>query len=535
MKDTEYALVVSGNGGDIYNNVNARTSSLGGYSDGQCGISTTAGSSWEMLPDSDIAFKVGQSWHQQSLSFNARTRLLGLSQVCQTFTPGTSHYLSYVSIPLSRVLSKINFVTVSIYNVDDNHKPTGSPLCYATRSASGMSSGSSWQTFGFVPGCHLSAGTEYALVVSATDGVEVCYNTVGSYDAGQRGISIDGGATWQMMTDQDLAFKETQGPWCEYYSSNTPALDVYGQYYAYQTFTPTMTHYLEYVSLLVHKIGSPNYTISVALYNTDTNHRPTGSPLCSTTYLTSWLARTSLNKPKWTTFVFPSGCEVLAGTEYAIVVSGDGGSSVSKIMLAANPTGGYAGGQSGCSSDSGTSWARLPCADAAFMEGQLTWREQNPSYSSRGSQLPISGNARVSQTFIPLTSHYFNYVSIPLYKTGAPYNMTVTLALYHVDAYHQPTGQVLCSTTLSASSLRPTSTSWVQCRLTSGYYLTAGTEYALVISADSGDFWNYAVTRMNTSGKYSRGCILTSSNSGASWTIFPSRDLAFYEGGPRFW
>jgi roadblock/LC7 domain-containing protein len=227
---------------------------------------------------------------------------------------------------------------------------------------------------------------------------------------------------------------------------------------------------------------------------------------------------------------------VLAGTEYAIVVSGNGGTSSSRVMLAANPTGSHAGGQSGCSSDSGANWTTLSSVDAAFSEGQLTWREQYPSYSSikSGSRLPVYGDAQVCQTFTPLKSHYFNYVSIPLRKIGSPY-YTVTSSLYKVDAYHQPTGPALCTTTLNTSSLLLTDTSWVQCRFPSGYWLSAGTEYALVISGNGGNYLNTAATRINVLGRYTRGCLLTSTDRGTSWTVFPSRDLAFYEGGPLFW
>src|SRR5512136_2350991 len=126
-----------------------------------------------------------------------------------------------------------------------------------------------------------------------------------------------------MLSDDDMAFREGQYNLYETFTSINPAVDIYGLNSGYQTFAPFRSHYFDYVYLSLYKVGAPTCTVTMALYNVDSGHRPTGTALCSTTFAASSLTTAAT----WRAYRFATGCNVLAGTEYALVLSANGGTS----------------------------------------------------------------------------------------------------------------------------------------------------------------------------------------------------------------
>jgi hypothetical protein len=235
--------------------------------------------------------------------------------------------------------------------------------------ASSLTTASTWREYRFGAGYQVSAGTEYVLVISGSGGdsvnkVIVRTNVTGGYAGGLSGLSSDGGATWQTLPAEDVAFKEGQYPWFEAFTLSNTAVNASGQERVCQTFAPSTTHYLNYVSLYLYKIENPTYQVMIALYNADASHKPTGAALCSTTF-EAWSLTTAA---AWYDFRFDTGCQVNAGTEYALVISSVGDDTTSKVMVRTNTAGGYASGQRGYSTDGGTTWT-MTTQDIAFKEG----------------------------------------------------------------------------------------------------------------------------------------------------------------------
>jgi internalin A len=315
-------------------------------------------------------------WYEQFTASNTGTYLYGQDWRYQTFTPSTSHTLNTVSLYLYKQGAPDYTVTIGIYSVGANHKPTGSPLCSTTFAASSLTTTAGWRTYTFSTGCPVSAGVEYAIVLSGNGGnssnrVVVRVNTAGGYSGGVRGYSLNGGATWLLSSAQDMAFKEGQSSvgaptWYEQLTSSNTGTYLYGQDWRYQTFTPSTSHTLNMVSLYLYKQGAPDYTVTIGIYAVGANHKPTGSPLCTTTFAASLLTTTA----NWYTFTFSSGCPVSAGVEYAIVLSGDGGNSSNRVVVRVNTAGGYSGGVRGYSLNGGTTWLLSSAQDMAFKEGQ---------------------------------------------------------------------------------------------------------------------------------------------------------------------
>jgi hypothetical protein len=332
----------------------------------------------------DLTFTTASAstgWHEQFATSNAGTYLYGQDWRYQTFTPATSHDLNAVSLCLHKQGAPDYTVSIGIYNVDTDHKPTGSPLSTTTFGTTSLTTTASWCTYTFSSGCEVSTGVEYAVVLSSDGGdssnrLIIRVNTTGGYNGGARGYSVNGGTTWVLSSSQDMAFKEGQScegespsadpTWYEQFTTSNAGTYVYSKDWRYQTFAPSTSHSLNAVSLYLYKQGAPAYTVTVGIYSVDANHKPTGSALCTTTFAASSVTTIA----GWSTYAFSSGCQVSAGVEYAIVLSGDGGDTTNRLILGVNTTGGYEGGARGYSVNGGTTWLLTSAQDMAFKEGQ---------------------------------------------------------------------------------------------------------------------------------------------------------------------
>lgn len=142
----------------------------------------------------------------------------------------------------------------------------------------------------------------------------------------------------------------------------------------------------------------------------------------------------------------------------------------------------------------------------------------------------LYGSYWVAQTFTPSVTHTITSVKLKLFRNGLPGTITVSI---RATSGGQPTGTDLCSGTTNGDTLTTSAPGvWREIALGSGYGLSAGTTYAIVIRATSGDSSNYVLWRVDgSSPTYGGGMYLLSSNSGSSWTSGASYDLMFEEWG----
>jgi hypothetical protein len=142
----------------------------------------------------------------------------------------------------------------------------------------------------------------------------------------------------------------------------------------------------------------------------------------------------------------------------------------------------------------------------------------------------LYGSTWVAQTFTPSVAHTITSVKLKLFRVGSPGTVTVSI---RATSGGQPTGSNLCSGTTSGDTLTTSAPGeWREITLGSGYGLSAGTTYAIVVRATSGDGSNYVWWRVDgSSPTYGGGMYLLSSDSGSSWTSGASYDLMFEEWG----
>jgi hypothetical protein len=143
----------------------------------------------------------------------------------------------------------------------------------------------------------------------------------------------------------------------------------------------------------------------------------------------------------------------------------------------------------------------------------------------------LYGTTWVAQSFTPSAAHTITSVKLKLFRVGSP--GTVTVSIRATDGSGHPTGGDLCSGTTNATTLTNSAPGeWREITLGSGYGLSAGTTYAIVVRVTGGDASNYVWWRMDgSSPTYGGGMYLLSFNSGSSWTSGASYDLMFEEWG----
>jgi len=124
-------------------------------------------------------------------------------------------------------------------------------------------------------------------------------------------------------------------------------------------------------------------------------------------------------------------------------------------------------------------------------------------------------------------NHDITSVKLLLYRKATP--GTITVSIRAVDGAGKPTGADLTSGTTNGDSLTTdTAGEWREISLTS-YELEAGTTYAIVARSQGTGLSDSAGWRLDTTGGYTGGTDVTSSNSGSTWTVNSAYDFLFYE------
>ena len=161
-----------------------------------------------------------------------------------------------------------------------------------------------------------------------------------------------------------------------------------------------------------------------------------------------------------------------------------------------------------------------------YGNAQAVWGDSKVSYTSGDDALTsFYDSTWIAQTFtVGDDAINTSAIKIKIKRTGTP--GAITIGIRAVDGDNKPYGSDLVSETLDYTDLIDDgSTKWIVLPL-DDYTLNASTTYALVIRSSGGDSSNKYESRMKTTGTYSGGNILTSSDSGSSWTA-GSSDILF--------
>lgn len=134
-----------------------------------------------------------------------------------------------------------------------------------------------------------------------------------------------------------------------------------------------------------------------------------------------------------------------------------------------------------------------------------------------------------AQTFTPSITHIIDQVDVYVKKLNSP--GTLTISIQGVDGDGKPDNTEIAGGTIVEGDIG-TEYAWETCTLSSMATLTAGTTYAIVLKALSGDGANYYTWGGVAAGGYSDGKSCYTINSGGLWNnLAQPLDLYFKEYG----
>lgn len=190
--------------------------------------------------------------------------------------------------------------------------------------------------------------------------------------------------------------------------------------------------------------------------------------------------------------------QIDSGKNYAIVIRAPGADATNYVQIQYNIAGG-ASGQMETSTDGGVVW---------------TGSAYDFNYTIIGKPQPVYGNIQAAQTFlVGTTPHTSQRVRLILGRVGQPGNVYVSIRNY--------TGGVLSTADLATVALNGNAITldkaMYDCVLTPEKSLEANKSYAIVVTAPSGDRYNYVLWCADSGAGYAGGTALASQNAGLSW------------------
>lgn len=130
------------------------------------------------------------------------------------------------------------------------------------------------------------------------------------------------------------------------------------------------------------------------------------------------------------------------------------------------------------------------------------------------------------QTFTTDSLYTVTKVKLQLFRSTGSSPGTITVSIRDTVA-GKPSGGDLCSGTINGNTIveEPGPGNWYEISFGAGCALSAATQYAIVVRAESA--LNWAKWAMDTNSAYSGGDFVSSSNSGSSWDIYSGWDQMF--------
>lgn len=152
----------------------------------------------------------------------------------------------------------------------------------------------------------------------------------------------------------------------EYYNTGEDfSFEVQTTVWDAQTFTPSASHTITSVKLLVGRLGASLGTVIVSIRAVDGSGHPTGGDLCSGT--TDGDTIVADPATEWREITFSTGHALAAGTVYSIVVRAPDATLGSILYWWADSSSpSYAGGNLEDSVDSGVNWDTYTAYDLMF-------------------------------------------------------------------------------------------------------------------------------------------------------------------------
>lgn len=149
--------------------------------------------------------------------------------------------------------------------------------------------------------------------------------------------------------------------------------------------------------------------------------------------------------------------------------------------------------------------------------------------STSGLEVTVAASEWVAQTFTAGITGNLDQIDLFLFRVGSPGDLTVQIRGLSGGV---PSGSVLASATVAEANVSDSFT-WVSAPLSPPAQVTAGVQYAIVLSAPSAAGFPVALYAWNFvfGNPYAGGRVVISSTSGSTWgdfaSVFDDADTAF--------
>lgn len=245
----------------------------------------------------------------------------------QTFTPSTTHYMTHIKLKLARKGSP-GTLTVNI-RATSSKLPTGSAVAtgYANADSFTTSTSGEWITITLETPIQLSGDAEYAICPSISNFTVNVNDVYWRYDSSSPVYSHGWGVVraapedpWEGTSEEEYMFEEWGDPSVakyEYYNTgDDDYIYIADTEYVAQTFTPSISHYINIVKIKAFRVGSPG-NITVSITAVDGDGKPTGPDLSTGTFNGDII--TTDSGGEWIS-IGMSEYLIESSTQYAIVV-----------------------------------------------------------------------------------------------------------------------------------------------------------------------------------------------------------------------
>ncbi|HET7215440.1 MAG TPA: hypothetical protein VFL79_17755 [Terriglobia bacterium] len=421
---------------------------------------------------------------------------IGIAQG-EVFTAGLSGYLDrvslYLGLPASGAVT--GQVNVQIELVTSDGLPSKTRIGYGSISPENISPSGGWVDV-YLDGAFVTAGAQYALLLSTSDGIVSWYMEIGGdvkpYPSGYWVSRAMETAPWQKLeVNQDWTFQthvapDTRDQNQDLTSGTGGGTRALGSTPVGQTFTTGLYGYLDRVSVYLTNSSPTPAPITVSILKVGSN----GLPVSGTQVATGTIPAQALPQPyarKWAS----AGLKpflVKPDERYAILLwtAGDG----VQWVLVSNV---YSRGTQVIRN--GTSWAATS-DDFAFQTYVLEpiLDQAQPQYSS---VMFLGQYGPGAQTFTPHITGTLARVSVVLsnfWSVPATSPVSVNIATTVREPTWPRPATNIGSGTIPLSAIPPDgSPGWVDVNIT-GASVTAGTQYAIVLEETGGGtvFWHHA-------------------------------------------
>jgi len=325
-------------------------------------------------------------------------------------------------------------------------------------------------------------------------GADMTFSTAGTailYENHQYGCNT----TWSQVYDTDstsISANWTSGTIASY--STQP---VFGNNWTAQTFTTTQAHSVHQVVLWMSRTttAAAGYVyVSIREATTDNVTSPDlGLGLYAIAYVPANGGPCEVS--------LENEIQLDASKKYAIVVRAPSADATNYVSIwgSAAATSIYATGNAIRSITGGASWVT---------------QDYDVFFSIIGRPQPIYGNIQAAQSFtVGTTPHTAYKVRLILGRIGQPGNIYVSIRNY--------SGGVISNADLAVVALNGNAITldkaMYDCVLVPEKSLEASKQYAIIVSAPSGDRYNYILMCADVGAGYADGTALLSSDSGLTW------------------